>query len=86
MMQAEMNHADREAARERLSDQVFSAKTLAEIMAVKQALRQWLMDHPDEPGMADGFEVLSHRQDFAEQREAIPTQPKEKHAKTPLHI
>jgi hypothetical protein len=54
-----------DTARERLLDQVFAARTLPQIAAAKQALRDWLAEHPDEPGMADAFEVLSHQEDFA---------------------
>ena len=51
--------------REQLSHSVFQARTLTEIEAAKQALHEWLQAHPDEPGMRDGFEVLSHAEDFA---------------------
>jgi hypothetical protein len=63
-------------ARERLSNQIFSARTITEIMDAEIALRQWLYEHPDEPGMTDGFEVLSHMRDFAEWLEANPDEAK----------
>ena len=59
--------SDMDLARDRLSDQVFRAHTLAEIAEAREALRQWMRDYPDEPGMADGFEVLSHAQDYADE-------------------
>jgi hypothetical protein len=59
-----------DVARERLLDQVFEARTPGEIGAARQALREWLRLHPDEPGMADAFEVLSHRADMASEQVA----------------
>jgi hypothetical protein len=59
-----------DVARERLLDQVFEARTLGEVSAARQALHEWLRLHPDEPGMADAFEVLSHRADPACEQEA----------------
>jgi hypothetical protein len=64
-----------DTARKRLLDQVFAARTLAEIDTAKQALRDWLSEHPDEPGMADAFEILSHQEDFAQAQEAGPNTP-----------
>jgi hypothetical protein len=57
---------------ERLLDQVFDARTLTEIKAAREALHGWMTAHPDEPGMADALEVLSHREDFANEGEALP--------------
>lgn len=57
-------------AREQLLDQVFAAGTLAAVAHARVALRQWLYDHPEEQGMRDGFEALSHREDYLETREA----------------
>ena len=74
---------DLDVARDMLSDQVFAAKTLPEIAAAQEALRQWLRDHPHEQGMRDGFEVLSHREDFAREREAQRQSAAEETAKTP---
>jgi hypothetical protein len=65
-----------DTSKERLLDQVFAARTVAEIDAAKQALHIWLAEHPDEPGMADAFEVLSHQEDFAQAEEKgheVPT-------------
>ena len=45
-------------ARDRVTRQVLSARTLSEIEAAKQVLRDWLKAHPDESGMRDGFEQL----------------------------
>jgi hypothetical protein len=65
-----MHTSDIDLAREALLDQVFDARSLAEIAAAKQALRDWLAAHPEETGMADAFEVLSHQEDFAREQEA----------------
>jgi hypothetical protein len=46
-------------------DQVFAARTVPKIDIAKQALRTWLQEHPDEPGMAGAFEALSHFEDYA---------------------
>ena len=75
-----MQEVNQDFAREELLNQIMEARTLPQIEAAKQALRSWLQCHPDEPGMADGFEMLSHREDWAkiqssqtvEMREAIP--------------
>lgn len=75
-----MQEADRDFAREELLNQMMEARTLPQIEAAKQALRCWLEQYPEEPGMADGFEMLSHREDWAkiqstpimERREAVP--------------
>ena len=71
-------------ARERLIDQVLDAVTLSEVIAAQQSLRQWLEDHPDEPGMADGFELLSHREDFASDRGAESIAVAEEAVKAPV--
>jgi hypothetical protein len=55
--------------RERLLDQVFAARTLAEVAAAQQALRDWLAAHPEETGMADAFELLFHQEEFAREQE-----------------
>jgi hypothetical protein len=62
-----MSASQIDVAREQLLDQVFQARTLSEIGQAKLALRSWLEAHPDEPGMADAFEALSHFEDFASQ-------------------
>ena len=76
---------DLERARDLLCDQVFSARTLPEIAAAGEALHQWLREHPEEQGMRDGFEVLSHREDFAREREAERARAAEA-AKTPAPV
>jgi len=47
--------------RERLLDQVFDALTLVEITTARTALHAWIRAHPNEQGMSDAFEALSHR-------------------------
>jgi uncharacterized protein with von Willebrand factor type A (vWA) domain len=69
-----MQTTDLDCARERLMDQVLDARSLEEIADAKQALRAWLVEHPDESGMADAFEVLSHREDYA-RSQATQTSP-----------
>ena len=67
-----MSQIPQEVARERLLDQVFDARTLAEVVAARDALHTWIRAHPGEPGMADAFEVLSHREEIASKQEAHP--------------
>jgi hypothetical protein len=71
-----MIKADIDAAREELISRVLGARTLPEITEAKEELRAWLSEHPDEPGMADGFEALSHREDFARMQEESASEPK----------
>ena len=71
-----MPEVHQDAARERLLDQVFDARTADEIAAARAALISWLDGHPDEPGMADAFEVLSHREDMANEQQAPPRELK----------
>src|SRR4051794_5934032 len=59
---------DRTDARTQLTQQVLGAKTVAEIGAARQALRDWLTAHPDEQGMRWGFEQLAQMQEIAETR------------------
>ena len=68
-----MQKTEGKQEREQLLDQVFDARTLQEIAEAKQALRHWLQLYPSESGMADAFEVLSHREDFArcQEEEAV---------------
>jgi hypothetical protein len=57
---------------------VFAARTREEIAAAQQALRDWLVLHPDEPGMADAFEILAHQEEAARALEVVsgaPTSP-----------
>ncbi len=70
--------------RERLIEQVTCAQSLSQVKEAQQALRQWMRDHPEERGMRDGFELLSHLQDEYEAQEAeystqLPT-------KVPAHV
>lgn len=59
-------------AREQLLDQVFGADTLEAVARARLSLRRWLSDHPKEQGMRDGFEALSHREDYLNTQEAVP--------------
>jgi len=61
-----------------LTRQVLSAKTLPEIEAAKQALRNWITTYPEErEWMRDGFAQLAQMQEIAEIEEAEPTSPTE---------
>ena len=66
-----MARAERDLARECLSWQVLSAKTLAEVATAQDALRAWIEQYPEErEWMRDGFEQLSMMSDIAEEEEA----------------
>jgi hypothetical protein len=67
-----MSEVCQDVARERLLDQVFDARTLVEIAAAREVLCAWIVEHPDEPGMSDALEVLSHREEMASEQEALP--------------
>lgn len=72
-----LSEITRDQAREQLLDQVFAADTLEAVARARLSLRQWLFDHPEEQGMRDGFEALSHREDYLdtqelETQEAVP--------------
>lgn len=72
-----MREANQDFAREELLNQMVEARTLPQIEVAKQALRAWLQCHPDEPGMADGFEMLSHREDWAKIQSSQPAEMRE---------
>lgn len=57
-------------ARERVTKIVLSARTLPEIEAAKQVLREWMKAHPEEQGMRAGFEQLYTMQEIIEDEEA----------------
>jgi len=48
-----------EAERRRIIKQVLDATSLAEIEAATEALDGWLMAHPDDVGIEDGYEQLA---------------------------
>ena len=49
---------------------MLSARTLPEIEAAKQVLREWMKAHPKEQGMRAGFEQLYTIQEIIENEEA----------------
>jgi hypothetical protein len=55
--------------RERIIEQALSAFTLSEIRQATQELQQWTRTYPQDFGIVDTFEILSHKQDFAEEWE-----------------
>ena len=54
--------------RKRLIEQLHytlsNTDTLADLYKIRDALRQWVRDHPEDFGIRDAFEVLSHREDY----------------------
>ena len=55
----------RDLDRERLTNQVLDATTLAEIHIAHRLLRDWIEKYPEEEGMRDAFEQLSLLEDIA---------------------
>jgi hypothetical protein len=53
-----------EEARRELSWRILTARTLPEIRSARNALREWLANHPDEQGMRDGFEQLAQMEEI----------------------
>ena len=66
-----MNRVE-DPARDRLNRRVLSARGLPDALAAKEALRQWMQDHPDDQGMRDGFEQLFLIQEIEEWKLANP--------------
>ena len=63
--------SDIDEARESATKLVLSARTLPEIEAAKQVLREWMKAHPEEQGMRWGFELYTI-QEIIEAEEAEP--------------
>lgn len=61
-------------ARKSLISQMFRARTLPEAVAATEALKQWRQEHPEDDGILDGGEILSHSRDYAEWKEANPAE------------
>ena len=61
--------------REHIIEQALSACTQSEVMLATQQLQQWVRVYPSDSGIVDTFEVLSHKQDFVEEREHGRTEP-----------
>jgi len=57
------------AERECIIEQALSASTSTEIRQATQELQHWTHAYPQDFGIVDMFEVLSHKQDFAEEVE-----------------
>ena len=53
-------------ARDRLNRRVLSARGLPDVLVAKEALRQWMQDHPDDQGMRAGFGQLFLIQEIEE--------------------
>ncbi len=67
-----MNYANN-SEREQIIDRALTARTLPEIKAAAQDLRQWLQDHPDDWSAEDALEPLAmlRRGLEAEQKTAV---------------
>lgn len=50
--------------RDQLLTQVREADTLEQVEQAIEALRCWVRHHPEDIGIRDAFEPLSHRKDF----------------------
>ena len=65
-------------ARRRLTTQVLGARDLEDVLAATQALKEWIQTYPEEQNyMRDGFEQLSHMEDFARERAAMSPEQRE---------
>ncbi len=63
-----MPDTEKDHARQWLTRQVLSAKTLPEVTAAETALREWIGCYPEErEWMRDAFERLSMMRDIAEE-------------------
>lgn len=65
------------STRDSLTQQTLGARTLPDIAAAQQASRDWIAAHPEDEGMRDGFEQLSHMEDIARERAALPLAQRE---------
>ena len=59
--------------RERIIEQALSALTPSEVRHATQELQQWTRTYPQDFGIVDTFEVLSHKQDLAKERDQRAT-------------
>lgn len=65
-------------ARRHLTTQVLGARNLEDVLAATQALKEWIQTYPEErEWMRDGFEQLSHMEDIARERAALPAPQQE---------
>ena len=69
----ELTAAEQEC-RERIIGHVLTAKTLAEIVETRQMLQDWVLAHPTDFGITDGFDHLAMSRTIAESREAAQKQ------------
>lgn len=58
-----MNYLD-DPQRELIMQKALNAYTLSEVEQAYRELRQWVRDHPQDLGIRDAFEPLSHRKDY----------------------
>jgi len=64
--------------RECILDQVLDARTLPEIAAVTELLREWLRLNPSDTGIREAFGGLSLMRDIAEEQKAERVHPAQK--------
>ncbi len=50
--------------RERVLTLAHEASTLEEVESAAAALRRWMQEHPQDRGIRDAFEPLSHLEDY----------------------
>ena len=58
-----MNYLDN-PQRDIIIQQALNAYTLADVEQAYRDLSQWVRDHPQDLGIRDAFEPLSHRKDY----------------------
>jgi hypothetical protein len=60
---------EQQREREHVVGLMMSAWTMDEVREAQAALLAWVDQHPDDWGILEGGEILSHREDFARERE-----------------
>ncbi|HZO88666.1 MAG TPA: hypothetical protein VFB38_10045 [Chthonomonadaceae bacterium] len=61
--------------RERILSLAHHAETLAEVEQATVELHRWVSQHPEDLGIRDAFEPLSHRRDFLQAEARLSKQP-----------
>jgi hypothetical protein len=65
---------DIEASRRALMQRVLRARTLPQIADARVALEEWLRNHPEDSGLAYGFDDLAMSEYMARQEEGVSRQ------------
>ncbi len=63
--------AAEEQCRERIIRMILTAKTLTEIAEARHMLKEWIIGHPNDLGIIDGFDHLAMSRSIAESRETV---------------